>query len=92
MSEPKVRRSEDRYDPQHIESLTPEVRAAVFRRCGTPRALYPFAHYADNLQRVVLAYEHFYCGTGGTLSGEMSCVVIDRDACGACFASQAYAL
>jgi hypothetical protein len=33
-------RSEDRYDPQHIESLPPEVRDAVIRLCPAPRALH----------------------------------------------------
>jgi hypothetical protein len=67
-------RSEDRYDPQHIESLPPEVRDAIFHECGTPRALHPFAHYADNLQTVVLHYEHFYCSTGGTFCGPSGCL------------------
>jgi hypothetical protein len=47
-------RSEDRYDPQHIEDLPPEVRAGVARQCDSPRALHPFANYSDNMQTVVL--------------------------------------
>ena len=53
-------RSEDRYNPQHIESLPAEVRGAVMRRCGTPKALHEFAAYSDH-ERIVLHYEHFYC-------------------------------
>jgi len=55
---------EDRYNPQHIDSLPSEIRDALNRLCGTPRALHPFAQYSDNLQTVVLHYEHFYCSTG----------------------------
>jgi hypothetical protein len=63
-------RSEDRDNPDHIESLPPEIRDAVIHQCITPRALHPFAHYTDNLQTVVLHYEHFYCSAGGTFCGE----------------------
>ena len=59
-------RSEDRYNPDHIENLPPEVRDAIIRQCSTPRALHEFSHYTDNLQRVVLHFEHLYCSTGGT--------------------------
>ena len=34
--------SEDRYNPQHIESLPPEIRHTIYHRCSTPRALHPF--------------------------------------------------
>lgn len=67
-------RSEDRYDPQHIESLPPEVRDAISHKCGEPRALHPFAHYTDNLQTIVLHYEHFYCSTGAAFCGPSGCL------------------
>ena len=67
-------RSEDRYDPQHIESLPPEIRDAVIYQCGKPRALHPFASYTDNLQKVVLHFEHFYCSTGGSFCGPSGCL------------------
>jgi hypothetical protein len=67
-------RSEDRYNPDHIEVLPPEVRDAVKRQCGTPRALHEFSHYTDNLQTVVLHYEHFHCSTGGTFCGPSGCL------------------
>jgi hypothetical protein len=41
--------SEDRYNPQHIESLPPEIRNAIIHRCSTPRALHTFAVYSENL-------------------------------------------
>ena len=53
-------RSEDRYNPQHIQQLPPEVRALIARQCDVPRALHDFAAYFDH-DRVVLHYEHFYC-------------------------------
>jgi hypothetical protein len=66
-------RSEDRYDPQHVENLPPEIRDAVVRQCDTPRALHPFAHYTDNLQTLVLHYEHLYCSIG-TFCGPFGCL------------------
>ena len=53
-------RSDDRYNPQHITSLPPEVRAVVEHECSDPRALHEFAAY-DEGRRIVLHYEHFYC-------------------------------
>jgi hypothetical protein len=55
-------RSEDRYDPQHIENLPPEVQREVLRLCATPRALHSFATYTNHLQKIVLHFEHLYCG------------------------------
>ncbi len=66
--------SDDRYDPQHIENLPPEIRAKVLSKCSTPRALHPFAHSRDNMQTVVLHYEHFYCSTGGIFCGPSGCL------------------
>jgi len=40
--------SEDRYNPDHIESLPLEIRAAVIRQCGTPKALHTFVSYSEN--------------------------------------------
>lgn len=55
-------RSEDRYDPQHIENLPPEIRQHVLRLCAAPKALHEFATYSDHLRKVVLHFEHLYCG------------------------------
>ena len=55
-------RSEDRYDPQHIENLPPEIREHVLKLCSAPKALHEFASYADHLRKVVLHFEHLYCG------------------------------
>jgi hypothetical protein len=54
-------RTEGRYNPQHIDDLPPEVRGAIYRMCGAPKALHPFASYSDNMHRIVLHFEHFYC-------------------------------
>jgi len=67
-------RSEDRYNPDHIESLSPEVRDAVMHQCSTPRALREFSAYTDNLQTIVLHFEHLSCGTGGTFCGPAGCL------------------
>jgi hypothetical protein len=66
--------SEDRYNPQHIESLPREIRDVVIHRCSTPKALHEFAKYADNLQKVVLHFEHLYCDTGGMFCGPSGCL------------------
>ena len=41
--------TEDRYNPQHIDSLPTEIRNSILRRCSEPKALHPFASYSDNL-------------------------------------------
>jgi hypothetical protein len=33
------------YNPQHISSLPPEIRAYVYASCNEPRALHNFAEY-----------------------------------------------
>jgi hypothetical protein len=55
-------RSEDRYDPQHIENLPLEIRKQVLKLCPAPKALHEFASYSDHLRKVVLHFEHLYCG------------------------------
>jgi hypothetical protein len=45
---------EDRYNPQHIDSLPSEVRNSILHRCAEPKALHPFASYFDNSRRIVL--------------------------------------
>ncbi len=32
--------SEDRYNPQHIDGLPPEIRNAIYHKCSTPKALH----------------------------------------------------
>jgi hypothetical protein len=66
--------SEDRYNPQHIDSLPPEIRKAVIQRCDAPKALHDFASYADNFQKVVLRFEHFLCGTRDTFCSPSGCL------------------
>jgi hypothetical protein len=66
--------SEDRYNPQHINSLPPEIRKAIYHRCSTPRALHPFASYFDNSKRIVLHFEHFYCDQPDTFCGPTGCL------------------
>jgi hypothetical protein len=50
------------YNPQHINSLPPEVRAFVYATCNEPRALHTFAEYRDNLRIVTLHFERILCG------------------------------
>ena len=59
-------RTEDRYNPQHISSLPPEVRSFIVRRCSEPKALHSFAQYFDNLKGVVLHFEYFLCDGDST--------------------------
>ena len=54
-------RQEDRYNPQHIQSLPHEIRTAIVRLCPDPRALHEFTAYSNHYGRIVLHFEHFYC-------------------------------
>jgi len=67
-------RAEDRYNPQHIDSLPPEVRSSIVRRCNTPKALHPFASYFDNSRRIVLHFEYFVCDGDGTYCTNSGCL------------------
>ena len=66
--------SEDRYNPQHISSLPPEIRSAIYQRCSTPEALHPFAGYFDNSKRIVLHFEHFYCDQRDAYCNNSGCL------------------
>jgi hypothetical protein len=57
--------SEDRYNPQHISSLPPEVHDFIVHRCSEPKALHSFAQYFHHLKGVVLHFEHFLCDGDG---------------------------
>ena len=66
--------SEDRYNPQHIDGLPPEIRNAIYKKCSTPKALHPFANYFDNTKRIVLHFEHFYCDERNTFCNSSGCL------------------
>jgi hypothetical protein len=51
------------YNPQHITSLPPEIRASVHAICSEPRAEHSFAEYRDNLRTVTLHFERLLCGS-----------------------------
>jgi hypothetical protein len=65
---------EDRYNPQHIESLPSEVRNSILRGCAEPKALHRFASYFDNSRRIVLHFEHFLCDVDGTYCTPSGCL------------------
>jgi hypothetical protein len=50
---------EDRYNPQHIDSLPPEIRKSILCQCDEPKASHPFASYSDGSKRIELHFEHF---------------------------------
>jgi hypothetical protein len=66
-------RSEDRYDPQHIDGLPSDVRQQVLQRCPAALASHDFASFTDHLQKVVLHYERLYCGAE-TFCGPSGCL------------------
>jgi hypothetical protein len=66
--------SEDRYNPQHIDSLPPEIRSAIIRKCNSPKALHPFASYSQDFRRIVLHFEHFVCDGDGTYCTTLGCL------------------
>jgi hypothetical protein len=60
---------------QYVESLPPEVRAALTQQCGsTAKALPNFASYTENPKRIVLRFEYFYCNSGGPFCGPSGCL------------------
>ena len=65
--------TEDRYNPQHIDGLPPEIRGAIYHMCSTPKALHPFASYLDN-RRIVLHFEHFYCNENDKFCRRYGCL------------------
>ena len=67
-------RTEDRYNPQHIDSLPPKIRNFIFHRCAEPKALHPFASYYDDSKRIVLHFEHFVCDGDGTDCNSSGCL------------------
>ena len=66
--------SEYPYNPQHIDSLPGVIRNAIYHTCKTPRALHTFASYSENLQRIVLHFEHFYCDERNTFCNPSGCL------------------
>jgi hypothetical protein len=66
--------SEDRYNPQHIDSLPPEIRKSILHKCNDPKALHPFARYSDSFKRIVLHFEHFICDGDGSFCTPSGCL------------------
>jgi hypothetical protein len=63
------------YKTQYVESLPPEVRAALTQQCrNTAKALPSFAGYSENTKRIVLRFEYFYCNSGSAFCGPSGCL------------------
>ena len=67
-------RSEDRYNPQHIDNLPPEIRGSILRQCSESKALHPFASYSSDGKRIELHFEHFVCDGDGSYCGPSGCL------------------
>ena len=67
-------RTEDRYNPQHIDRLPPEVRNSILHKCVEPKALHFFASYFGDSTRIVLHFEHFVCDGDGTYCNTSGCL------------------
>jgi hypothetical protein len=67
-------RFEDRYNPEHIESLPLEIRQAVASKCPEPRALHDFAKYREGTAQIVLHYEHLLCGLSHIYCTQAGCL------------------
>jgi hypothetical protein len=65
---------EDRWNPQHLQELPPEVRSAVARICGSSRAEHEFTRYFQNSRIIVLHFEHFRCGDRGAACTQAGCL------------------
>ena len=66
--------TEDRYNPQHIDSLPAEIRKSILHKCNEPKALHPFASYSDGSKRIVLHFEHFVCNGDGSYCAPSGCL------------------
>jgi hypothetical protein len=66
--------TEDRYNPQHMSSLPPEIRNSILHRCKEPKVLHSFASYSDDSKRIVLHFEHFICDGDGTYCSPSGCL------------------
>jgi hypothetical protein len=63
------------YKTQYLESLPPEVRAALTQQCrSTARALPNFASFTENTKRIVLRFEYFHCNSGDSFCGPSGCL------------------
>ena len=65
---------EDRYNPQHIDSLPREIRSSIASKCSDPKALHAFASYSGDSKRIELHFEHFVCDGDGSYCGPMGCL------------------
>lgn len=67
-------RMEDRYNPQHIDNLPPEIRSSILRKCSEPKALHPFASFSDDAKKIELHFEHFVCDGDGSYCTASGCL------------------
>jgi len=61
-------------NPQHINGLPVEVRNALAHMCRGAQAQHQFARYSQNLQVLVLHFEHFRCGNGRATCARAGCL------------------
>lgn len=66
--------SEDRYNPQHIDSLPAEIHDAFVGKCHEPRALHDFAVFKDGTSKIILHYEYLLCGQSHSYCTATSCL------------------
>jgi hypothetical protein len=66
---------EDRFSPDHISGLPPEVRQAVARVCGpTAHAEHYFAMFYDGSRLIKLHFEHAHCRNDMPLCRPSGCL------------------
>ena len=66
--------SESPDNPQHVEGLPPEIRAAIIRRCHGPKAHHNFASYTEDLRTIALHFEHLHCDSDGAFCSPSGCL------------------
>jgi hypothetical protein len=66
--------NQDGYNPEHINSLPPEIRRSLHANCSEPRALHDFAKYGDSLRTITLHFEHFFCGASHARCSASGCL------------------
>jgi hypothetical protein len=66
--------NQDGFNPEHINSLPPEIRSSAYAKCVEPRALHSFAKYGDGVRTVTLHFEHLRCGASQVRCSASGCL------------------
>jgi hypothetical protein len=81
-----VGNKQDPYDPNHIDTLPPEIRQYIAKICrGAPTARHDFATYLPQEKRWRINLEYLQCGIIGKYRRGNQCLDVDFVAKGSHF-------